>query len=201
VSVKNYISVELGSLIVAVIAAIGYVGRLLFNRKKRLEKTVIYKTIKANVDIDAMISELKTELTDAVKINLIETTNGGGIPTPSHITYKRVVTSTDPHDSLMFGIKHPNDSFFNKILLNLLVNSFIEYQTVDIPDPALRDYMIEQNITNVFSCYTGIEKGIRILNLSVDFKNNYNLTEADKTKIRRANAKIQKILNKYNVIQ
>lgn len=164
-----------------------------------IEKTSIYKAIEGNRDIDLVLEKLNIELQpNAVKCGIIETTNGGGIPMAGHVTYKRVIASTDGTVFRMFGQKTPNDKSYNEIIFQTLKRGEYMWSVKDMEDPQIVDFMSVSGITNGCVHLIGIESGIRLLALVVDFKNNYIPNAKEKNMIREAKADLCKILGKTN---
>jgi uncharacterized protein (UPF0333 family) len=195
---KNNVSFELGSVLAAIITAGIYIISH-FKGKKIRETTDIYKALKGNADIYTAFSEIKEKIPNVIDVSLIQTTNGGGIPVPGSSIYIYIGPSTDPKQSTLFSSSRiPSDRFFNKVILQSIANTYDAYNVNDIENNIIGEYLKSKNITNICFFYTGIERGKKVVCLSIDFKNNYNITDDEKVFLRTQNVKIFRILKRYN---
>lgn len=189
---------DLATFIVTSIVAIS--GTILawvkYFKTKPINKTDIFKAVDGNHKIDLILADITKNVNNVVKAGIIETTNGGGIPQAGRVTYKRVIASTDPRVFTQFGEKTPNDSAYNKIILDTLVNGETTWYRENMKDPLVLALLESTEVTNGLVFMLRIEDGIRLLALAVDFKEHYNTTPAEMYYLRDAKEHIKKILRK-----
>jgi len=164
-------------------------------RKPTLEKTAIYQAVRGNNQIDIIMHDLMNRIgSRVVKVGLIETTNGGGIPMAGHMTYKRVVACTDPAVFSIFGEKTPNDSTYNAIIFRCLANGETHWDVGEMLDKAVIDLFSVTNVKGGYLVMLAIEHGKRLIALAVDFNDNSETTAVERDMIRQAKVRIQATL-------
>ncbi len=167
-------------------------------KPKGIEHSEIYKAMEGNHQIDVILEDVRQRISNTVKVGIIETTNGGGIPTVGHLTYKKVIACTDSTVLRLFGEKTPNDQSYNDIIWQTLKNGEHTWWTDEMRDPAVVDLFKSTNITGGIVYLIGIEKGVRLLAIAVDFRDFYEPTPTERYMIREAKAQIGRIIKGKN---
>jgi len=167
-------------------------------KPKGIEHSEIYRAMEGNNKIDIALESIRQRVSNTVKVGIIETTNGGGIPTVDHMTYKKVIACTDSTVLRLFGEKTPNDQSYNDIIWQTLKNGEHTWWTDEMRDPAVVDLFNATGITGGLVYLIGIEKGIRLLAIAVDFKDGYVPTAAERHIIREVRAEIGRIIKISN---
>jgi hypothetical protein len=191
------------SLVSDVITGIGVVSAatlawIKWWKPRGIEQTEIYKAFKGNHEIDIILEDVHKHIPNTVKVGLIETTNGGGIPRVGQTTYKRIIACTDSSVLRLFGEKTPNDQSYNEIIWNTLKLGEYVWKVEDIKDHAVLDLFVATQITGGSVLLIGIEKGIRLLALVIDFKDGYEPTAYDRVFMREARKQIGNIIKREN---
>lgn len=176
----------------------GVLAWLKWWRPSGIENTEIYKAMQGNHQIDVILEDVRQRIPNTVKVGIIETTNGGGIPTVGHLTYKKVIACTDSTVLRLFGEKTPNDQSYNDIIWQTLKNGEHTWWTTEMRDPAVVDLFQSTNITGGIVYLIGIEKSIRLLAIAVDFRDGYKPNATERHLIREAKAQIGAIIKGKN---
>jgi hypothetical protein len=163
-------------------------------RQKDVSKTEIYKAIEGNREIDMIMASIMKNVKNVVKVGLIETTNGGGIPLAGRATYKRIIACTDSSILTLFGDKTLNDKSYNEIIWQTLKQGEYIWHIKDIEDVNVLDLFKSTNIESGLVLLIGIERGVRILALVVDFNTEYIPSHSERVLMREARKRIGEIV-------
>lgn len=148
------------------------------------------------------LEKLKLEI-HAPRVLLLSTANGGGLPNPSGPLYITAIDEAPDSDmpSVLERIQGVRtDKHYEKLIMQLIDNGFVEVKTSELPDCVLRDYYLSDGIEYaiVFAVAPLSDKFVYLsVAWTIDMSNEF---EMFKSFIRARATNIEHNLNKNLVV-